>query len=87
MQYIGKTKDPDKFPAITHIDGTSRIQTVTRTQHTELYELLDKWESATGCPMLLNTSLNIKGEPMVDTEEDAKRWEDLYKVKVLTKEV
>ena len=75
------------FPAITHLDGTSRIQTVTRKQHKGLYELLDKWESATGCPMLLNTSLNIKGEPMVDSEEDAKRWQDLYKVKVLTKEV
>mgnify|MGYP001360221567 FL=1 len=87
MQYIGKTKDPDSFPAITHLDGTSRIQTVTRKQHKGLYELLDKWESATGCPMLLNTSLNIKGEPMVDSEEDAKRWQDLYKVKVLTKEI
>ena len=39
----------------------------------------------TGCPMLLNTSLNIKGEPMVDTEDDAQRWQDAYGVKVLTK--
>ena len=86
MQFIAKTKHPDQFPAITHYDGTSRVQTVTAEQHPGLYRLLDRWESQTGCPILLNTSLNIKGEPMVDTEADAKRWYDRYGVKVLTKE-
>ena len=86
MQYIGKTRRPDLFPAITHLDGTSRIQTVTKSQHPDLYNLLDRWETETGCPMLLNTSLNIKGEPMVDTEEDARRWTELYKVKVCTRD-
>ena len=86
MQFIATTKHPDKFPAITHYDGTSRVQTVTAEQHPDLYRLLDRWEQETGCPILLNTSLNIKGEPMVDTEADAKRWHERYGVKVLTKE-
>jgi len=86
MQFIGRTKRPDLFPAITHVDGTSRVQTVTAEQHPGLYGLLDQFEKKTGCPMLLNTSLNIKGEPMVDTEADAVRWEDKYKVKVVTKD-
>ena len=86
MQFVGRTKDPKAFPAITHIDGTSRVQTVTRLQHPGLYKLLDKWHEATGCPMLLNTSLNIKGEPMVDSIEDAQRWQEKYKVRVVTSE-
>jgi len=49
--------------------------------------LLEKWYEETGCPMLLNTSLNIKGEPMVDTESDAERWTEQYNVKVVTKDV
>jgi len=86
MQFVGRTKDPKSFPAITHIDGTSRVQTVTRKQHPGLYKLLDKWHKATGCPMLLNTSLNIKGEPMVDNKKDAVRWTEKYKVEVVTEE-
>lgn len=87
MQFVGKCKFPDEYPAITHLDGTSRVQTVTKEQHPGLYELLDRWEVQTGCPMLLNTSLNIKGEPMVDTEADAERWTEQYNVKVVTKDV
>lgn len=86
MQFVGRTKDIKAFPAITHVDGTARVQTVTQEQHPGLYKLLDKWQEATGCPMLLNTSLNIKGEPMVDTEADAQRWTEKYNVKVLTKD-
>ena len=86
MQFVGRTKNPELFPAITHVDGTARVQTVTRSQHPGLYKLLDKWHEATGCPMLLNTSLNIKGEPMVDTIEDAQRWTEKYKVEVVTGE-
>ena len=56
-------------------------------QHKGLYGLLLRWYKETGCPMLLNTSLNIKGEPMVDTEQDAERWQEKYKVKVFTKEL
>jgi carbamoyltransferase len=86
MQYIAKTKHPELYPAITHLDGTARVQTVTREQHLGLYNLLKKWYGKTGCPMLLNTSLNIKGEPMVDTEKDAERWTEKYNVKVVTKD-
>ena len=86
MQYVGVTKRPDLYPAITHLDGTSRVQTVTRDEHPGLYKLLEKWYAQTGCPMLLNTSLNIKGEPMVDTEADAERWTAKYKVKVVTQD-
>lgn len=86
MQFVGKTRRPDLYPAITHLDGTSRVQTVSRVQHPGLYKLIDEWEKETGCPMLLNTSLNIKGEPMVDTVEDAQRWTEKYGVKVVTGE-
>ena len=86
MQFIGKTKRPDLYPAITHLDGTSRVQTVTQQEHPGLYKLLEKWYQLTGCPMLLNTSLNIKGEPMVDTEDDARRWTTKYNVKVVTRD-
>ena len=87
MQFVGICKRPDLFPAISHYDNTSRVQTVTREQHPGLYSLLEKWYEETGCPMLLNTSLNIKGEPMVDTESDAERWTEQYNVKVVTKDV
>jgi carbamoyltransferase len=86
MQYVGRTKRPDLYPAITHLDGTSRVQTVTRKEHPGLYQLLEKWYRQTNCPMLLNTSLNIKGEPMVDTEADARRWTEKYNVKVVTQD-
>ena len=84
MQFVGRTRHPDLYPAITHLDGTSRVQTVTEAEHPGLYQLINKWYAQTGCPMLLNTSLNIKGEPMVDTEADAVRWTEKYNVKVVT---
>ena len=86
MQYTSICKYPDQFPAIAHYDNTSRVQTVNAQQHPQLYQLLKRWHKDTGCPMLLNTSLNIKGEPMVDTEEDAQRWHNKYGVKVFTKD-
>lgn len=86
MQYVSKCKQPNMFPAIAHYDNTSRVQTVTREQHPGLYKLLEEWHLRTGCPMLLNTSLNIKGEPIVNSVEDAHRWQERYGVKVLTKE-
>ena len=82
MQYVVNCKEPDKYPAIIHKDGTSRVQTVTRQQHPGLYQLLVAWRDKTGCPMLLNTSLNIKGEPIVNTIEDARRFERKYNVLV-----
>lgn len=83
MQVVGKCKDPDLYPAIVHVDGTSRIQTVAKgTSDNGFRELLEKWYLLTGCPMLLNTSLNIRGEPMVNDRADADRFEALYGVHV-----
>jgi carbamoyltransferase len=74
---------PEKVPSIVHADGTSRVQTVNKNQHRGLYRVLNKFYLETGIPMLLNTSLNIKGQPLLNDELDIIKWEDLYKVKVL----
>ncbi|WPV65664.1 carbamoyltransferase [Chitinophaga sp. LS1] len=61
------------LPAITHVDGSARVQTVHRDTNERFYELLRAFDRLTGCPILLNTSFNIKGEPIVCTPEDALR--------------
>ena len=81
MQSVARCRHPDLFPAIVHHDGTSRVQTVAR-DGSGIRELLEKWFVMTGCPMLLNTSLNIRGEPMVNDRADADRFEKLYGVRV-----
>jgi carbamoyltransferase len=83
MQTTAKCLRPDEFPAIIHVDGTSRVQTVPR-DGSGIRELLCLWYTWTGCPMLLNTSLNIRGEPMVNDRADADRFEELYGIKVLS---
>jgi carbamoyltransferase len=82
MQFTARCKHPEKFPAIVHADGTSRVQTVTKEQHPDLWNLLNEWYLRSGCPMLLNTSLNIKGFPMVNDEKDAIAFQNTYNVKV-----
>jgi carbamoyltransferase len=81
MQSVARCRHPSLFPAICHVDGTSRVQTVPR-DGSGIRELLEKWFMITDCPMLLNTSLNIKGEPMVNDRADADRFEQKYNVKV-----
>jgi carbamoyltransferase len=81
MQVVSECRSPDLFPAIVHADGTSRVQTVPRGR-TGIRQLLEKWFVMTGCPMLLNTSLNVKGEPMVNDRSDADRFQQLYGVRV-----
>jgi carbamoyltransferase len=81
MQSVARCKFPDRYPAICHHDGTSRVQTVPK-DGSGIRELLEKWFMITDCPMLLNTSLNIKGEPMVNDRADADRFENKYNVKV-----
>jgi len=81
MQIVGRCKFPDIFPAVIHVDGTSRIQTVPR-DGSGIRRLLERWMELTGCPVLLNTSLNIRGEPMVNDRADADRFEQLYDVRV-----
>ena len=83
MQVISTCRYPDVFPAIVHHDGTSRVQTVPN-DGSGIRKLLEKWYDLTGCPMLLNTSLNIRGEPMVNDRSDADRFEQLYGIKVLS---
>jgi carbamoyltransferase len=81
MQTTAICLEPDKFPAICHVDGSSRVQTVPR-DGSGIRQLLEQWYLLTGCPMLLNTSLNIRGEPMVNDRADADRFEKLYGVRV-----
>jgi carbamoyltransferase len=60
-------------PAVTHVDYTARIQTVHRDTNPRYYDLLKHFEARTGCPALVNTSFNVRGEPIVCTPEDAYR--------------
>jgi len=61
----------DKIPAIVHVDGTARVQTVREDQNPKLHRLLKEFEKITGVPVLVNTSFNVKGEPIVETPLDA----------------
>ena len=63
----------NEYPAITHVDNTSRIQTVSSLQNGKFYELLNVFYELTGCPLVLNTSFNVMGEPIVCSPSDAIR--------------
>ena len=78
MQYTVKCLKPEQIPSVVHKDGTSRVQTVTREQHPDLYRVLNKFYLKTGVPVLLNTSLNIKGQPLLNDENDIIKWEKEY---------
>ena len=82
MQYTAKVIQPDAIPAVMHADGTARVQTVSTDDNPGFRRLLEAWYAETGCPVLLNTSLNIKGKPMVNTRIDADIFEKTYGVKV-----
>lgn len=82
MQFTSRCRYPEQYPAIVHKDGTSRVQTVGKQDNPGFRALLEQWYADTGCPMLLNTSLNIKGKPIVNTVQHAKDFEKLYGVKV-----
>ena len=82
MQYTAPCKFPDKYPAICHVDNTSRVQTVSKEDNPGYYKLIKEFYKETGCPMVLNTSLNIKGQPIVNDEKDAKDFTEKYGVKV-----
>jgi len=82
MQFIGVCQHQDELPGICHVDGTSRIQTVTAEDNPNFRTILELWKEKTGCPILMNTSLNVKGEPLVNSWEDALRWEKINGVKV-----
>jgi len=78
MQYTVKCLKPDIIPSVVHADGTSRVQTLNRDQHPGLHLTLRKWYWETGCPVLLNTSLNIKGQPLLNDKNDIISWEKQY---------
>jgi carbamoyltransferase len=61
------------IPAVTHVDGSARIQTVDPARNPRLHELLTEFDRKTGCPVMINTSFNVRGEPIVCTPEDAYR--------------
>ena len=61
----------DKIPAIVHVDGTARVQTVREATNPALYRLLKEFDALTGVPVLINTSFNVKGEPIIETPRDA----------------
>jgi len=61
------------IPAVTHVDDSARVQTIDADRHPRFYQLLKKFHARTGCPVLINTSFNIRGEPIVCTPQDAYR--------------
>jgi len=83
MQYTPKCLKPGLIPSVVHFDGTSRVQTVNAKQHPGLYKLLEMFYNETGIPILLNTSLNIKGQPLLNDEADIIEWEKTYKTRII----
>jgi carbamoyltransferase len=83
MQYTVKCLQPNLIPSVVHADGTSRVQTVNRDQHRGLWRAINKFYIQTGVPILLNTSLNIKGQPLINDKQDIKDWEVHYGARIL----
>jgi carbamoyltransferase len=71
MLLVCQVREGKSIPAVTHVDGSARIQTVRREQHAEFYDLMREFDRRTGCPVLINTSFNVRGEPIVCTPDDA----------------
>jgi carbamoyltransferase len=71
------------IPAVTHVDYSARIQTVDAARNPLLYRLLDRFQERTGCPVLVNTSFNVRGEPIVCTPEEAWRCFQMTDIDVL----
>jgi carbamoyltransferase len=84
MQYTPRCLKPWLIPSVVHADGTSRVQTVNKRQHPGLYEVLENWHAYSGVPVLLNTSLNIKGQPMLNDQNDVLEWEAHYNTKIIS---
>ena len=60
-----------EIPAVTHVDYSARVQTVTKETNSRYYDLISKFKEKTGCPIVVNTSFNVRGEPIVNTPTDA----------------
>jgi carbamoyltransferase len=71
MLIVAPVRQPEAMPAITHVDGTARLQTIDRAANPRIYDTLASFDAVTGCPVLLNTSFNVAGQPIVETPQDA----------------
>ena len=71
MLMVSPVKKPEKIPAVTHVDGTGRLQTVSKNSNPLYYKLINEFYNLTGIPIIINTSMNVKGEPIVNTPEQA----------------
>jgi carbamoyltransferase len=71
MLLVCPVREGRHIPAVTHVDGSARLQTVTRDSHPEFYDLLAEFDRQTGCPVMINTSFNVRGEPIVCSPDDA----------------
>ena len=71
MLFVAPVKKPDKIPAVTHVDGTGRVQTVSKSSNPLYHKLISQFHQLTGVPVIINTSMNVKGEPIVNTPEQA----------------
>jgi carbamoyltransferase len=83
MQYAVKCLKPELIPSVVHKDGTSRVQTVNKNEHRGLWRVLNKFYQETGVPVLLNTSLNIKGQPLLNDLVDIADWEKHYGKRII----
>ena len=71
MLLVAPVKKPEKIPAVTHVDGTGRLQTVSKDTNPLFYDLINEFCKITDVPVLINTSMNVRGEPIVNTIEQA----------------
>ena len=71
MLFVAKVKKPDKIPAVAHIDGTGRLQSVSKEVNPLYYDLINEFYQLTNIPVIINTSMNVMGEPIVNTPEHA----------------
>tara|TARA_Y100000590_G_scaffold228479_1_gene257803 strand:+ start:2903 stop:4606 length:1704 start_codon:yes stop_codon:yes gene_type:complete len=71
MLMVSPVKKPNKIPAVTHVDGTGRLQTVSKNSNPLYYKLINEFYNLTEVPVIINTSMNVKGEPIVNTPEQA----------------
>ena len=71
MLMVAKVKQPEKIPAVTHVDGTGRLQSVSRNSNPLYYNLINEFYKITNIPVIINTSMNVMGEPIVNTPAQA----------------
>ena len=71
MLMVAPVKKPKNIPAVTHVDGTGRLQTVSKDSNPLYYDLINEFYKITGIPVIINTSMNVMGEPIVNTPEEA----------------